>query len=110
MIGIDRNTGKTLTGFDQFVSRVTQIMTTRVAGREKRRTVGSRVPETLGKSMSNELLMLAQSFAIQAFYKPINGIDDYKPSRCVAQRHGSGMKLYFDGLWLGQRREFEVIV
>ncbi|MBF4218597.1 phage baseplate protein, partial [Vibrio anguillarum] len=37
MIGIDRRTGKMLTGFDQFVSRVTQVMSTRIGSREKRR-------------------------------------------------------------------------
>lgn len=109
MIGFDRNTGRTIDGWEQFVSRVQQVMTTPIGGREKRRTVfGSRVPETLGKNMSGELLLLAQTYAIDAFYNQDNGINDYQPTRCIARRRDDGITLFFEGNWHGQSRNFEV--
>jgi len=110
MIGIDRNTGRTLTGWEQFISRVQQVMSTRIGSREKRRAFGSRVPETLAKNMSEQQLMLAQSYAIDAFYSAMNGISDYQPTRCIASRHASGIVLQFEGNWHGQPREFKVSV
>ncbi len=110
MIGIDRATGRTLSGWEQFASRVQQVMSTQIGSREKRRAFGSRVPETLGKNNSDQQLMLAQSYAIAAFYPQINGIDDYQVSRCVATRHKQGMVLQLDGLWQGQQRRLEVKV
>lgn len=110
MIGVDRNTGRTLTGWAQMVSRVEQVMTTRIGAREKRRQFGSRVPETLAKNMSDQQLMLAQSHAIDAFYNPENGISDFIPTRCVASRRDTGIALRFEGAWEGQQRQFEVTV
>lgn len=110
MIGIDRTTGRTLTGWQQMVSRVQQVMTTPIGAREKRRGFGCRVPETLGKNVSNQQLMLAQAYAIDAFYNPVNGISDFQPTRCIASRHATGIILTFEGVWNGQRSSFEVTV
>lgn len=108
MIGMDRETGRTLDAWPQLVSRVTQVMTTPLGGREHRRRFGSRVPELLGRLNSDDVLILAQSRALAAFYEPINDIGDFKPTRCLASRHASGIRLAFDGIWRRQRVQFEV--
>jgi len=108
MIGFDRKTGRTIRGWDQFLSRFTQVMTTQVADREKRRGFGSRVPEAIGRNMNDSLLILAQSYAIEACYVPINGLSDFSPSRCVASRGEVGVILRFWGDWNGRSVEFEV--
>jgi hypothetical protein len=110
MIGMDRSTGKTLLGWEQMVSRVAQVMTTQIGSREKRRGFGSRVPETLSKNTSNQLLILAQSYALDAFFNPVNCISDFTPTRCVASRHDSGIKLAFWGTWNSEPITFEVNV
>ena len=111
MIGIDRRTGKMLTGFDQFVSRVTQVMSTRIGAREKRRNFGSRLPELLSRSTSDHLLSLAQTYAMEAFYNLSNGINDFTPSRIVATRRNDGITLRFEGSWNGQWVEpFEISI
>jgi uncharacterized protein len=110
VIGIDRLTGRTLSGWEQFVSRVAQVMTTPIGARERRRAFGSDVPSLLGRNTGDDLLMLAQAYAIAAFYEPINGIGDYKVKRCVASRHGAGIKLKFSGIWQGAQQNFEVDV
>ena len=110
MIGIDRKTGRTLTSWEQFVSRMTQVMTTPLGSREKRRQFGSRVPELLGKNMSDDLLILAQSYAIEACYTEINGVSDFRPTHCIASRGTSGVVLRFLGQWNGRDVDFEVRV
>lgn len=108
MIGIDPRTGRTIDAWEQFVSRVAQVMTTPIGGREKRRDFGCRIPETLAKNTGDDLLLLAQSYAIESFYNPANGLEDFTPSRCVASRHASGIRLRFEGTWRHQQTTFEV--
>jgi hypothetical protein len=108
MIGIDRNTGRKITGFEQLVSRIIQVMTTPLVGRAKRPKFGSRVRETLADNMSDSMLVRAQGFAIEAFYNPANGLQDFIPSSCVAKRGATGLSLYFEGMWHGRPVKFEV--
>jgi len=110
MIGMDRRTGRAINAWDQFVSRVTQVMTTHVGTREHRRAFGSRVPECLGKNMSDELLLQAQGYAVEAFYNPANGITDFSVESCMATRRpdGPGVLLSFAGIWRHERVRFEV--
>ncbi|MCW6036823.1 hypothetical protein K4A83_11195 [Spirulina subsalsa FACHB-351] len=110
MIGMDRETGRTIDGWAQFVSRATQVLTTPVGGREHRRRFGCRVPELLGRLTSDEVLILAQSRGIAAFYEPLNGLSDFTPTRCLARRHATGLRLVFEGRWVGRRVSFEVDV
>ncbi|MGI2002042.1 phage baseplate protein [Shewanella frigidimarina] len=102
MVGIDRLSGKKLTGFDQFVSRVTQVMSTQIGTREKRRNFGSKLPSLLSKPTSGSLLSLAQTYSMEAFLNAENGISDFKPNRVVATRHSNGITLRFEGKWNGQ--------
>ncbi|OOI04714.1 phage baseplate protein [Vibrio sp. OULL4] len=108
MIGIDRKTGRRIDGFEQLVSRVTQVMTTPLGGRAKRSNFGSRVREGLAANMSDSMLVRTQASAIEAFYNPANGLQDFSPSSCVAKRHSTGLSLYFEGKWQGRSVKFEV--
>lgn len=108
MIGIDRKTGRQISGFDQLVSRITQVMTTPVGGRAKRPKFGSRVRDTLAANMSDSMLVRTQAAAIEAFYNPANGLQDFAPTSCVAVRHASGLHLYFEGRWQGRPVKFGV--
>lgn len=110
MIGIDRHSGRKIDGMEQLVSRIIQVMTTPLTGRAKRPKFGSRVRETLGVNMSDSMLIQTQSFAIEAFYNPANGLKDFIPSRCIARRHDTGLHLYFEGKWNGRSVQFEVPV
>lgn len=110
MIGMDRDTGRTIDGWPQLVSRITQVMTTPIGGREHRRRFGCRVPELLGRLNGDDVLILAQSRALTAFYEPMNDIGDFKPTRCVAQRTPTGLRLAFDGVWRRQLVNFEVAI
>ncbi|MBJ7539896.1 hypothetical protein [Marinomonas transparens] len=108
MIGIDRKTGRKIEGFDQLVSRIAQVMTTPKVGRAKRPSFGCHVRDYMSANMSDSMIIRLQSAAIAAFYEPINGLTDFVPSRCVAQRLSDGLALYFEGKWNGQSIKFEV--
>jgi phage baseplate assembly protein W len=108
MIGIDRKTGRQIDGFDQLVSRITQVMTTPKVGRAKRPIFGSNVRDYMGANMADSMLIRLQAAAIAAFYEPINGLTDFVPSRCVAKRLTDGLALYFEGKWNGRDVKFEV--
>jgi hypothetical protein len=101
MIGIDRKTGKKITGINQLMSRIEQVMTTPFGGRRKQPKFGSDVRQALAENMTDNMLIKTQSSAIAAFYIEENGISDFKPTRCVAKRHSSGLHLYFEGNWQG---------
>ena len=108
MIGIDRKTGRTVTGFEQLVSRVTQVLTTPLTGRTKRAGFGSEVRKYLSANMTNAALLQVQSAALSAFYNPENGLSDFVPSRCLATRQATGLNLSIEGKWNGQPASLEV--
>ncbi|KUI98992.1 hypothetical protein [Vibrio sp. MEBiC08052] len=108
MIGIDRMTGRQIEGYEQLVSRVTQVMTTPLGGRVKRAAFGSRVREHLAANMTDHMLVRTQSAALEAFYNPENGLSDFIPDSCIATRHATGLSLYFSGNWKGRTVKFEV--
>lgn len=109
MIGIERNTGAAVDDWPQFVQRATRALTTPLGTRQKRPLYGSLIPELLGRNLADDLLMLAQSHAAQAFYNPQNGIDDFQPQVIVASRQGAGLVLRFAGTWQNRKQTFEVV-
>lgn len=109
MIGIDRNTGVTVDDWPQFVQRATRALTTPLGTRQKRPLYGSLIPNLLGQNLGDDLLMLAQSHAAQAFFNEQNGIGDFQPQVIVASRHGAGLLLRFAGLWKNHNQTFEVV-
>ncbi|UVM49366.1 MULTISPECIES: phage baseplate protein [unclassified Pseudomonas] len=109
MIGIDRNTGATVDDWLQFVQRATRALTTPLGTRQKRPLYGCALTELLGRNLGDDLLILAQSHAAQAFYNKHNGIDDFEPQVIVASRYGAGLLLRFAGTWKNRNQTFEVV-
>lgn len=109
MIGVDRHTGATVDDWLQFVQRATRALTTPLGTRQKRPHYGSRIPELLGRNLGDDLLVLAQSHAADAFYNPANGIADFVPEVIVADRQGAGLRLRFAGTWNNRQQSFEVV-
>ncbi len=109
MIGIDRNTGASVDDWPQFVQRATRALTTPLGTRQKRPLYGSLIPGLLGRNLGDDLLLLAQSHAAQAFYNEHNGIADFQPQAIVASRRGAGLVLRFAGTWNNRQQTFEVV-
>jgi phage baseplate assembly protein gpV len=70
---------------------------------------GSMIPQLLGQNLGDDLLILAQSHAAQAFYNRQNGIVDFQPQVIVATRRGAGLLLRFAGTWKNRQQSFEVV-
>jgi uncharacterized protein len=109
MIGIDRNTGAAVDDWPQFVQRATRALTTPLGTRQKRPLYGCSIPDLLGQNLGDDLLILAQSHAAQAFYNHHNGIGDFQPDVIVASRQGAGLMLRFSGTWKNRNQTFEVM-
>ena len=109
MIGIDRDSGATVDDWLQFVQRATRALTTPLGTRQKRALYGSLIPTLLGQNLGDDVLLLAQSHAAQAFYNAQNGISDFQPSVIVASRQGAGLLLRFAGTWKNRQQTFEVV-
>lgn len=108
MIGIDRETGATVDDWPQFLQRATKALTTPLGTRQKRPLYGTNATTRLGPNMTDELLMLAQADTVEAFYNPVNGIDDFAPDVVLATRMASGLRLSISGVWHNRKMSFEV--
>ncbi|ERO61988.1 phage baseplate protein [Pseudomonas piscis] len=109
MIGVDRHTGAAVDDWLQFVQRATRALTTPLGTRQKRPLYGSLIPQLLGRNLGDDLLVLAQSHAAEAFYNKANGIADFEPEVIVASRQRAGLLLRFAGTWNNRRQSFEVV-
>jgi hypothetical protein len=109
MIGIDRDTGATVDDWPQFVQRATCALTTPLGTRQKRPLYGCRLPTRFGRNLGDQLLILAQADAVDAFYNEANGISDFKPETVVATREGAGLRLRLAGTWHNRKMTFEVV-
>lgn len=109
MIGIDRDTGATVDDWPQFVQRATRALTTPLGTRQKRPLYGCRLPTRFGRNLGDQLLILAQADAVDAFYNEANGISDFKPETVVATREGAGLRLRLAGTWHNRKMTFEVV-
>lgn len=109
MLGISRNTGHVITGWDLFVELATDALTTQLGSRQKRRDYGSRLPELLSRITGDDVLMLAQVFAAETFVHLPNNLNHlFTVDRIIASRHGSGLRLVIAGQYGGRAVKFEV--
>lgn len=108
MIGIDRETGATVDDWPQFVERATRALTTPLGTRQKRPLYGCRLLTRLGRNLGDELLILAQADAAEAFFNAANGISEFRPGAVVATREGAGLRLRLEGTWRNRKMTFEV--
>lgn len=76
MIGMNRTTGKALSGIDHLRQRVADVLTTPIGTRIMRRDYGSRVFELIDNPM-NERFKVEMTMAVyEAFKNPLNGLFD----------------------------------
>ncbi len=68
MSGLDRVTGKSISGWELYASRFKNAITTQKGSRVKRRGYGSRYPELLGKMQNGINQALAQAYIVDAYY------------------------------------------
>lgn len=101
MIGIDPKTGRTVTGYDALQCRFARILTTQVTSRVKRRNVGNRAVERLGKNQSPTEAMVVQNLTLEALANEANGLTDFQASRCTVTNGSKGFLVAVTGSWQG---------
>jgi len=110
MIGIDPNTGETITGLTQLRSRFLNMVTTYKSSRERNRLFGSNCRKNMDNNMSDSVLVQIQARAIEGVEDPNNGLLDFSITQCQATRTSTGAKLSVVGIWQRDKVSFEVPV
>lgn len=111
MKGIDRRTGKTISGWRLFVSHAGDVLTTQLGSREKRREYGSRCPELRGKNNGPNAQMLMRAYVAEAFAKKANGlVDRFTLTRVDVDVIDAGFLVTIVGEYGGEVRTFQARV
>lgn len=111
MKGIDRKTGRTITGWQLFVSHACDVLTTQLGSREKRRNFGSRCPELRGKNNSPDNQMLMRAYVALAFASPENGLKSrFKLTNVDVAATASGFSVKITGKYEGSVETFSASV
>ncbi|HFQ4959203.1 TPA: phage baseplate protein [Vibrio vulnificus] len=105
MIGIDPQTGLTVSGESALSCRFARVLTTEVSTRVKRRGVGNRAVARLGKQQTPTEAMIVQNLTLEALSKPDNGLTDYQGIRCQATPTDRGFLVKVSGSWRGELLE-----
>lgn len=111
MKGIDRKTGRTITGWQLFVSHAGDVLTTQLGSREKRRNFGSRCPELRGKNNGPVNQMLMRSYVALAFMDPANGLKNrFKLTNVDVAATATGFAVKITGEYEGSVQTFSASV
>lgn len=101
MIGMDRRTGRTISGVAQLASRLQQVFTTQLGARNRRRRFGSNVPAKLGHNVNPVLLLTAKAEMFDALADPANGCTDFRARNIQLQATDTGFVAELSGRYTG---------
>ena len=89
-VGMDRRTGKPLSGWDHVLQSIEDILTTRVMQRIMRRDYGSRVPKLIDAPMTDRIVLAFYVAAAEAIrrWEP-----RYRLRHCRIARAGAGGRI-----------------
>lgn len=101
MIGIDRRTGRTISGVDQLASRLLQVFSTQLASRYRRRQFGSNCPKLLAELTNQGMLLQLKGAMFDAMLNPSNGVLDFNATQIQFQVDGGEVHAHINGKWKG---------
>ena len=102
MIGMDRRTGRTISGTQQLASRLQQVFTTQRAARNRRRAFGCQLPSMLGHNVNHGLLLSAKAEMFDALIDPKNGCSDFNANNIQLQATEAGFIAELKGRYRGE--------
>lgn len=70
MLGMDRRTGRFISGTEQLASRLLQVFTTQNSSRTRRRLFGSNVPDALARLTNQALVLQVKAEMFDAMLNP----------------------------------------
>lgn len=101
MIGMDRRTGRTISGTQQLASRLQQVFTTQRASRNRRRAFGCQLPSLLSHNVNLSLLLTAKAEMFDALADPNNGCSDFSAHNIQLQATEAGFIAELQGRYRG---------
>lgn len=101
MLGMDRRTGRFISGTEQLASRLLQVFTTPRAARARRRLFGGDVPDALARLTNQALVLQVKAAMFDAMLDPANGVLDFKATRIQFELVSDGLHAHIDGSWQG---------
>lgn len=100
MIGMDRRTGRTISGLTQLASRMQQVMTTVVGSRVRRRQFGGDVPAALAQIVSPGMILTTKAAMFDALATNPS-VADFTAKNIQFQATETGLIAYVSGSWNG---------
>lgn len=101
MLGMDRRTGRFISGTEQLASRLLQVFTTQLSSRARRRQFGSLAPDALAKLTNQATVLELKAAMFDAMLEPANGVLDFKATRIQFEIVSDGLRAHIDGSWKG---------
>lgn len=101
MLGMDRRTGRTISGTEQLASRLLQVFTTQLASRPRRRQFGSTAPDALAQLTNQATVLQLKAAMFDAMLLPDNGVMDFTAKRIQFEVIGESLHAHIDGSWRG---------
>ncbi|PMJ90293.1 phage baseplate protein [Vibrio sp. 10N.261.55.A7] len=108
MIAIDQDTGLTVTGIKALSCRIKRVLTTKVGSRVKRRALGNRAVERLGKNQSPSEALIVQNLSIEALTNTNNQLEGLTVEQCLASSTSTGFVVKVVGKWQGEPLKMSV--
>ncbi|EKO3598875.1 phage baseplate protein [Vibrio metschnikovii] len=102
ILAIDQETGRTLTGLDALSCRIKRVLTTQVGSRVKRRNIGNRAINRLGKNQNPSEALIVQNLSIEALTNANNQLAGLTVEQCQATPTASGFAVSVIGKWNGE--------
>ncbi|HDZ9327792.1 phage baseplate protein [Vibrio anguillarum] len=102
IVGIDQESGLTVTGLTALSCRIKRVLTTQVGSRVKRRALGNRAIERLGKNQSPSEALIVQNLSIEALTNPNNQLTGLTIEQCQATPTARGFVVSVVGKWNGE--------
>lgn len=110
MMAIDQDTGFTVYGLDALSCRVKRVLSTKVGSRVKRRAVGNRAIDRLGKNQNPSEALIVQNLSIEALTNTHNQFDGLTIEQCIAKPNGAGFVVSIIGAWKGEPLKLSITV
>lgn len=101
MLGMDRRTGRFISGTEQLASRLLQVFTTQLASRPRRRQFGSNAPDALANLTNQSTILQLKAEMFDAMLNPACGVLDFKATKIQFEVADGGLHAHIDGEWKG---------
>lgn len=100
MIGMDRRTGRTISGMTQLASRMQQVLTTVQGSRVRRRQFGGDVPDALAQLVNPGMILTTKAAMFDALANNAS-VADFSATKIQFQATETGLIAFVSGSWNG---------